>query len=59
MNFDPHTIITGLLAVVILIDISYLAITKQQVPELLSNLAFTVFGYYFGRRAGDKHNEPH
>ena len=49
-GIDFATVITGVLAVIILVDVSVLVISGKPVPELLSNLAFGVFGFYFGRR---------
>jgi len=34
---------------VLLVDISVLWISGKQVPELLGQLVFAVFGFYFGR----------
>ncbi|MGH2368470.1 MAG: hypothetical protein ACRDI2_09730 [Chloroflexota bacterium] len=48
---DFTTLVAGVLAVIILVDVSVLVISGRPVPELLSNLAFGVFGFYFGRRA--------
>ena len=46
---DFFSIVAALLAVVLLVDISVLWLTGRQVPELLSQLIFGVFGFYFGR----------
>ncbi len=51
LGADYTTLVAGVLAIIILIDVSVLAISGRPVPELLSNLAFGVFGFYFGRRA--------
>jgi|GEM_PF-4458390 len=51
LGADYTTLVAGVLAIIILIDVSVLAIAGRPVPELLSNLAFGVFGFYFGRRA--------
>ena len=51
LGADYTTLVAGVLAIIILVDISVLAIAGRPVPELLSNLAFGVFGFYFGRRA--------
>lgn len=52
MELDGATIFAGALALIILIDISVLWIRGQHVPELLSYLATSVFGWYFGRDKG-------
>jgi len=49
---DFFSIVAALLAVVLLVDISVLWLTGRQVPELLSQLIFGVFGFYFGRAPG-------
>lgn len=46
---DLFSVIAALLALVLLVDISVLWLTGRQVPELLSQLIFGVFGFYFGR----------
>lgn len=51
---DLTTIITAVLAVVILIDVSVLWLTGRQVPELLMQLVSAMFGFYFGRTPGQK-----
>jgi hypothetical protein len=47
---DFTTVVAGVLAVIILVDVSVLVIAGRPVPELVSDLAFSVFGFYFGRR---------
>jgi hypothetical protein len=47
---DVATVVAGVLAIIILVDVSVLVIMGKPVPEILSNLAFGVFGFYFGRR---------
>ncbi len=46
---DFYAVVAAVLAVVLLVDISVLWLTGKQVPELLSQLTFGVFGFYFGR----------
>ena len=46
---DFFSVVAALLALVLLVDISVLWLTGRQVPELLSQLIFGVFGFYFGR----------
>ena len=46
---DFFGIVAAVLAVVLLVDISVLWISGKQVPELLGQLVFAVFGFYFGR----------
>jgi hypothetical protein len=46
---DFYSIVAALLAFILLLDISVLWLTGRQVPELLSQLIFGVFGFYFGR----------
>ena len=46
---DLFSVVAALLAVVLLVDVSVLWLTGRQVPELLSQLIFGVFGFYFGR----------
>ena len=49
---DFTSIVAALLALVLLVDVSVLWLTGRQVPELLSQLIFGVFGFYFGRAQG-------
>ena len=49
---DFFAIVAAVLALVLLLDISALWLTGKQVPELLSQLIFGVFGFYFGRAPG-------
>jgi hypothetical protein len=46
---DFVAVVAAVLAVVLLLDISALWLTGRQVPELLSELTFGIFGFYFGR----------
>ena len=46
---DFFGIVAAVLAVVLLMDIPVLWISGKQVPELLGQLVFAVFGFYFGR----------
>ena len=46
---DVTTGVAAVLAVVLLVDVSVLWLTGKQVPELLAQLIFGVFGFYFGR----------
>jgi hypothetical protein len=46
---DFVTVLAGVLAVIILVDVSVLWLTGRQVPELLGQLIFGIFGFYFGR----------
>ena len=46
---DFVAIVAALLALVLLVDVSVLWLTGRQVPELLSQLIFGIFGFYFGR----------
>ena len=44
---------------VLLVDISVLWISGKQVPELLGQLVFAVFGFYFGRaHLASRSDEP-
>ena len=49
VGVDFYGVVAAVLAVVLLVDISVLWLTGKQVPELLSQLTFGVFGFYFGR----------
>jgi hypothetical protein len=40
-------VVTGVLALIILIDVSVLWLTGKQVPELLGQLVLAVFASYF------------
>lgn len=51
-GLDMAGVIAGLVALIILVDISVLWILGKPVPELLSYLATSVFGFYFGRDRG-------
>ena len=42
-------VVAAVLAVILLVDISVLWVSGKQVPELLGQLVFAVFGFYFGR----------
>ena len=46
---DVSTVVTAVLALVLLVDVSVLWLTGRQVPELLMQLVSAVFGFYFGR----------
>jgi hypothetical protein len=58
VRVDFQAIVTGVLALIILIDVSLLIITGRPIPELLSNLTFGVFGYYFGRNVRGNGGRP-
>ena len=47
-------LVSAVLALIILVDVSVLWLTGRQVPELLAQLIFGVFGFYFGRTPGGK-----
>ncbi|MBI3971720.1 MAG: hypothetical protein HY332_10570 [Chloroflexi bacterium] len=49
---DFFAIVAAMMALVLLVDVSILWLTGRQVPELLSQLIFGVFGFYFGRAPG-------
>jgi hypothetical protein len=51
---DLPTIVTAVLALAVLVDVSVLWPTGRQVPELLMQLVAAVFGFYFGRAPGGK-----
>ena len=53
-NTDLSTLITALLALIILVDVSVLWLTGRQVPELLMQLVSAMFGFYFGRTPNQK-----
>jgi hypothetical protein len=53
-GLDIGTVVAGILAIIILVDVSVLVVSGKPVPELLSNLAFGVFGFYFGRAPAPK-----
>lgn len=55
---DFATGVAGVLAVIILVDVSVLVVSGKPVPELLSSLAFGVFGFYFGRTPRPTAPEP-
>lgn len=59
-NLDANMVIAGVMAIVILVDISILWVMGKPVPELLGYLASSVFGYYFGRggKSFGNHNGP-
>ena len=46
---DLNPIITAIIALGIIGTVLFLLSTGKPIPELLSNLTFGVFGYYFGR----------
>ena len=54
---DVTTVVAAVLSVVLLVDVSVLWLTGKQVPELLSQLIFGVFGFYFGRTPAGKQTE--
>jgi hypothetical protein len=56
---DFFGIVAAVLAVVLLMDIPVLWISGKQVPELLGQLVFAVFGFYFGRaHLASRSDEP-
>ena len=46
---DFFGVVAAVLAVILMVDISVLWVSGKQVPELLGQLVFAVFGFYFGR----------
>jgi hypothetical protein len=46
---DVTTVVAAVLAMMLLLDVSVLWLMGRQVPELLAQLIFGVFGFYFGR----------
>jgi hypothetical protein len=59
MQPDFFAVVAATLAVVLLLDISVLWLTGRQVPELLSQLIFGVFGFYFGRAPAQRGQPQH
>ncbi len=57
LGVDFTTVVAAVLAVVLLVDVSVLWLTGRQVPELLAQLIFAVFGFYFGRVPGKRKGE--
>lgn len=56
---DFFGIVAAVLAVLLLMDIPVLWISGNQVPELLGQLVFAVFGFYFGRaHLASRSDEP-
>ena len=53
-GMDVTTVVAAVLAVVLLVDVSVLWLTGRQVPELLAQLIFGIFGFYFGRAPGGR-----
>jgi len=46
--FEKNVVISGILGLMLCGAVVYLAVTGQQVPEILAGLAGTVVGYFFG-----------
>jgi len=46
--FEKNVIISGCLALLLVVCIVYLAATSQPIPEVLAGLCGTVIGYFFG-----------
>ena len=46
-SMDFNTVIAGIIALVIICTAAALILLGRPIPELLSNLAFGVFGFYF------------
>lgn len=48
--FAQSHIVSGIIAIGLLAAIIYLAVTGQEVPELLSATFTTIIGFYFGSK---------
>lgn len=47
---DKSTIISGFIAVAVVGGVVYMAITGQEIPELLGNAALIIVGFFFGSK---------
>lgn len=52
--YEKNAIISGVLALILVCAVVYLAITGRPIPEILGVLAGTAAGYFFG--AGKAHD---
>jgi len=46
--YEKNVVISGVLAVLLVFAVVYLAVTGQPIPEVLAGLTGTVIGYFFG-----------
>ncbi len=44
------SLIQGILALMVMTAIIYMAVTGQQIPDVLGNIAALVVGFYFGQK---------
>jgi hypothetical protein len=49
---DFYAVVSALFAGILLLDVSVLWLTGRNVPDLLGELIFGLFGFYFGRAPG-------
>jgi len=50
---EKSVIVSGLIALGVLGSIIYLAVTGQEIPELLGNAALIIVGFFFGAKTTD------
>lgn len=51
---QESTIISGLLALIVVGACVYLAVSGQEIPETLAGMALSVIAFFFGSRAGQQ-----
>ena len=50
---EKSTIVSGLVAVMVMGTICYLTATGQEVPELLGTLGLAILAFFFGAKSSD------
>lgn len=54
-----QSVFSGALALLIIGTISYLAIRGFQIPEILTQVALVIVGFYFGQAPYQRENKDH
>ena len=50
---EKSTIVSGMIALGVTGSIIFLAVTGQEIPELLGNAALIIIGFFFGSKTAD------
>jgi len=53
-QFNKSTIMSGVLALIVMTAVIYLAVTGQPIPDVLAASASVIVGFFFGARSGQQ-----
>jgi len=53
-QFNKSTIMSGVLALIVMGSVIYLAVTGRPIPDVLAASASVIVGFFFGARSGQQ-----